>query len=186
MTADNHGARVAFAPLENQKCKACGQMVEQDEISMTAHLSRCAKASEEERDRARKAFIGCQTNLDLTGKQFGKWTILGLVEQEHQRHGGRFWYAQCACDRIVRLRTSTLLLHEKQHCEACEKRHQRAGEGKRATAADLVQKELQEAPLELDELRHLTGVRMGTLRGTLRVLIEQGKVQKLGGRYALC
>ena len=61
---------------------------------------------------------GCSHRYDLSGKKFGKWTVL---EKSDVRNGIIYWLCRCDCGTIKEVRTSILLNGQSQSC-GCDRR----------------------------------------------------------------
>jgi len=59
---------------------------------------------------------------DLTGQQFGSWTVLGKVDQR-SKNGSIRWRVKCACGEEKLLTTSTLNSGASKSCRRCSNRH---------------------------------------------------------------
>ena len=59
--------------------------------------------------------------IELTGKVFGKWTVLSTVTS-HKTPSGQtktYWLCQCACGVKKEVYSSSLLKGKSKHCYAC-------------------------------------------------------------------
>lgn len=51
---------------------------------------------------------------DLTGKQFGRWTVIKRVE--NNKHGGTQWLCKCQCGKKKIVLGSSLLMGTSKSC----------------------------------------------------------------------
>lgn len=64
--------------------------------------------------------------VDLTGRQFGRWTVLGLGSR--RRYGKSkiyryFWRCKCQCGRVREVNTSSLNAGQSNSCRSCDPTH---------------------------------------------------------------
>lgn len=57
--------------------------------------------------------------IDLSGKQFGKWTVLGKYVKRKAANGGVFWKCKCECNKISEVSSTSLLSGKSTQCMGC-------------------------------------------------------------------
>jgi len=57
--------------------------------------------------------------IDLTGKVFGKLTVIKKAEHKANRHG-TYWICKCKCGNIVEIRAKYLLENRRRACVDCQ------------------------------------------------------------------
>ena len=75
-------------------------------------------------NRGRTTNCGCKKSPDLTGKVFGRLTVIGRSDKRNPR-GARttpMWECRCACGNITYKATDTLTNSGESMCQACHNR----------------------------------------------------------------
>lgn len=70
-------------------------------------LSQCIKCAGEERD------------LDLTGKKFGKFTVLHRAENNGKDRKNSLWHVKCECGSVLKVRGHNMLIGTSTQCRTC-------------------------------------------------------------------
>lgn len=55
--------------------------------------------------------------LQLTGKQFGEWKVLGRSQTHSKGHA--LWECRCSCGRVSDVQTGNLTSGRSTRCRAC-------------------------------------------------------------------
>lgn len=57
--------------------------------------------------------------IDLTGKTFGRWTVLRVDPVNSGMGSGRYWICRCECGRTKSVRSGVLVRGESTQCRFC-------------------------------------------------------------------
>lgn len=62
--------------------------------------------------------------VDLTGREFGAWTVLGYHGRKHYATPGSFadyWRVKCSCGTVTRVQGRSLVAETSRQCVNCAK-----------------------------------------------------------------
>lgn len=54
--------------------------------------------------------------LDLTGKKFGRLTVLGIDEEKTKEKGKAYWFCKCDCGNVVTVKGQSLTIGDTKSC----------------------------------------------------------------------
>lgn len=56
---------------------------------------------------------------DITGRVFGRLTVVGLDEKSPAKGKPRSWIVRCSCGRHEKMKRKTIMIAQKDRCESC-------------------------------------------------------------------
>lgn len=113
---ENEGGAAGADVRELHPCGTLHQRLSEEQGPGTDHVQLPAPGAPDATAPRRVRKVAARPARDLTGQQFGKWTV---IEFAHISNGNRYWKCRCECGKISYVQGHSLICGTSKGCMSC-------------------------------------------------------------------